>query len=536
MPNGYPGDTLDRRPSPAPDRPSNPRPRPPTPRPDLPTSSDIGRSGARIMRGTGARATARFALRGAGRLIPGVGIALIIYDLTQLLIGPNPQPPGYDMRGWNLQWGPYTYTGQNANPTKGSGFRPYIDRRMPPDGNGPLARQAYQPFMAITPGTTGVSLTELYDYTALQADKLRYISGWYRGTGTTIDDPIVDLPTMPSTHPLPGTPRVRGGTIVSPTNPVPFPRWVDPLSYPPGAPVPADTNPPWELIPERVPNPFRSPHEQTIIGPITAPGGIGLAPPTVAPVPPTIVIGPAPVVITPGVPAPGIGTPVTTPGTTTPDLVVSPDPGTIVDPAPVSPGGTAPAPRTPPKKNEKEKKTRIRRNGVIQGIAKVAGVATETLDFINVMYDALPKSCKPGYYLLTGKGGVKFYKRRWRANQSQRVKAIAACYEKSDITKLVTGFIGNHFEDKLIGKLGQKAKEAHAASGSLRPLGLQSGPWDTLSSKAWSEYQRREEDRKEREREAARAEHSRKKAIIRAQRSAANKAEYRKRFTKRPGG
>jgi hypothetical protein len=158
--------------------------------------------------------------------------------------------------------------------------------------------------------------------------------------------------------------------------------------------------------------------------------------------------------------------------------------------------------------------------------ASAAGKATETLDFLNIVYDALPKSCKPGYYLLTGKGGKKFWKRRWRANQSQRNVAITRCFEHADITKLVTGFIGNHIEDKLIGKLGKKAQQAREASGLQSPVGLQAGPWDTMSSKAWLEYQRRESDRKEKEREQLRADQARKKAIIRAQRSAANKATH----------
>jgi hypothetical protein len=243
---------------------------------------------------------------------------------------------------------------------------------------------------------------------------------------------------------------------------------------------------------------------------------------------------PPPVVIGTPTPLAPVGDPVTRP-----DTRPEPGPGEVTSPGGQPNPSTSPSPdppprREPPRRDEDELKVKIRRNGVVIAVANIAGVTTETLDFINVMYDALPKSCKPGYYQLTGKGGVKFYKRRWRANQSQRIKAIASCYQQSDVTKLVKGFIWNHFEDKLIGRGGRAAKKAFETSGSTRPVGLQAGPWDTMSSKAYQEYRRREEDRAERERDAARAEAKRRQAIIRSQKRSVNQAAWRKK-TRRTG-
>jgi inhibitor of KinA sporulation pathway (predicted exonuclease) len=119
------------------------------------------------------------------------------------------------------------------------------------------------------------------------------------------------------------------------------------------------------------------------------------------------------------------------------------------------------------------------------------GYTTEFLDAANIAYDALPKKCKPGYYLLHGKGGKTFYKRRWRANQAQRLKAITKCWGEMDLNKLVRGLAFNHLEDFGYGQLGQAAQRARQQLGLQSPTGLQTGTWDTASSKQWTEVERR---------------------------------------------
>jgi hypothetical protein len=103
------------------------------------------------------------------------------------------------------------------------------------------------------------------------------------------------------------------------------------------------------------------------------------------------------------------------------------------------------------------------------------------------MYDALPKHCKPGYYNLHMKGGKTFWKRRWRANQTQRNAALKKCWNQIDTKRAIRNVLANHGEDATFGRLGRTSRHAHRASGSSRPLGLQAGPWDTFAGDTWDQ-------------------------------------------------
>jgi hypothetical protein len=191
-----------------------------------------------------------------------------------------------------------------------------------------------------------------------------------------------------------------------------------------------------------------------------------------------------------------------------PTIVIGTPPGLGVAPG-VEPGPSAtptpnpgPQVRTAPRNNEQERKIRVKRGKIIQALALGSGFATEFLDFSNVLYDALPKSCKPGYYRLHGKGGKTFYKRRWRPNQTQRHKALVKCWAEMDMQKAVEGLVKNQLEDAGIGFIGKTARDAFAASGSTRPLGLQAGPWDTIAQDHMKKYNHDEQMRRDKARRA----------------------------------
>jgi hypothetical protein len=161
-----------------------------------------------------------------------------------------------------------------------------------------------------------------------------------------------------------------------------------------------------------------------------------------------------------------------------------PDPGFHVEPNP------GPQVRRPPGPNTTEVKARIR--GGLRALRAGIGFTTEFLDAANIAYDSLPKKCKPGYYLLHKKGGT-FWKRRWRASQAQRLKAITKCWGEMDLNKFVRGLAKNHLEDFAYGQLGQAAQRARANLNLQSPVGLQAGPWDTAAGKQWSEIERRKQ-------------------------------------------
>jgi hypothetical protein len=155
----------------------------------------------------------------------------------------------------------------------------------------------------------------------------------------------------------------------------------------------------------------------------------------------------------------------------------------------------------PPAPNEKEKKVRVTRGKIVQAIAAGGGFAAEFLDFSNALYDALPDRCKPGMYQLKKKGGT-FWKRRWRPSQTQRNAALVSCWDHIDIEKAVQNLVVNQITDAGIGFIGKTAKEAYAASGGRGPLGLQSGPWDTIATDQWKDFKAAEQRKKDAKRYA----------------------------------
>lgn len=132
--------------------------------------------------------------------------------------------------------------------------------------------------------------------------------------------------------------------------------------------------------------------------------------------------------------------------------------------------------RKPSKKGEKERKFRMQKGGVAMRILKLAGHVTESLDFINVLYDALPNQYRPGYYRIHGKGGKIIWVKRWNASQWQRMKAVYEHFDHIDVAKAVGGLVWEQIEDSFYARIGKTGKAG--AEFRNNGFGFGIGPWD----------------------------------------------------------
>lgn len=162
---------------------------------------------------------------------------------------------------------------------------------------------------------------------------------------------------------------------------------------------------------------------------------------------------PFPVVIFPGVP----GMP--------PEILPPPAPNVqeVVVPAP-SPGAgdrprvsSRPATRhetknRPPRNREKEKKIHVRT--VAGGAWAVLNLITEGLDFLDVLWGALPKQ----------------HKTKGRPTPYDKARDIYDNWEAIDVAKAVENYINNQIEDYVYGMIGQQVAKAQGIIGS--PTGL----------------------------------------------------------------
>jgi len=236
---------------------------------------------------------------------------------------------------------------------------------------------------------------------------------------------------------------------------------VEPMDLPIGVPVPVPAPMPFPAIPWARPNPYRDPREQPQVGPgptpTYRPGRIVL--PRVAPAPwyiPTVPV-PATTPLPAGQPVPGaVPTPAVIP-------INVPSLGSVTTTlSPRSSFRRAPETspihaRKRPPSGVKERKVRIN----LRGALGVVGLVTESLDWLNALYDALPDE-----YKVKGK----------RSNQIERGQAVFDHFDKIDIAKAIQNLLINHIEDKVIGKLSQKAADAAVPHLGQRPVGFQSGP------------------------------------------------------------
>lgn len=150
---------------------------------------------------------------------------------------------------------------------------------------------------------------------------------------------------------------------------------------------------------------------------------------------------------------------------TTPRVVVNPFPDAHLDtwlPA-VSPSprtNNNPRPR-PPAKREKETKARM--GAVAAAIWHGVGPITETVDFVDVLYEALPKNIKRDAYRDRGR----------QPNPFERAELIYRNINQIDIGKALSGYVQEQIEDYVIGKFGKKLGEA--SRNDQRPIGYGAG-------------------------------------------------------------
>ncbi len=348
-----------------------------------------------------------------------------------------------------------------------------------------------------------------------------------------------DLPIAPA--------PVRGFVrhVVQPA-PVEIPAWADPMSMPIGRPVPFPKAPPYRVIPHRQPNPNRSPDEQTERGPEPVPRPRPYIVPNVFPAPypvtrpsprprPTPIPRPVPIPVPPTI---------VVPGPPAPYVVVNPDPTTRsrdnLEPVPMSRVRYDPLIRNKADEDTLERKVKMRRGKIAQALMAGVGFVPEFLDFANVLWDALPKHCKPGYYELTYRDKQtgelkKYWKRRFRANQAQRLQAVESCFMELDIKKVVKGLVANEIEDRQWGAVANVTNTT-PGMGLRSNRGFQSGPWDTAPSQLvdqWETKNRVEADNarraEEKRRRAYRDAIRKQKAIERARKAAQKAAEREKR-------
>jgi hypothetical protein len=160
-------------------------------------------------------------------------------------------------------------------------------------------------------------------------------------------------------------------------------------------------------------------------------------------------------------------------------IVIAP-PGSVPVPVPapivISPAVPVP-PRQPPGRGEKERKARVKRGKFLSLALHVVGQVPEFLDIVNALWKVLPEECKTGYYLLHGKGGKTFYKKRFRASQAQRMGDLYRCWTHMDMEAALKAIVANQLEDKFYGLIGSATGKAGGRLGMNR--GLQFGIWDT---------------------------------------------------------
>lgn len=115
-----------------------------------------------------------------------------------------------------------------------------------------------------------------------------------------------------------------------------------------------------------------------------------------------------------------------------------------------------PTDRQPPKKREKEKKLKMRQNGVTMFL----GAITEGVDLINAFFWALPKEYRAG-----------------ARTQNDRIWALWQHFEHINVIDAVQNAMLQELQDTAIGRLSRMS------GGNLR------GPWDTEGQRTEADYE-----------------------------------------------
>lgn len=197
----------------------------------------------------------------------------------------------------------------------------------------------------------------------------------------------------------------------APPQPVPAVMpWLDPLAQPVNAPQPAPQPMPWPIGPARSPNPMRDPWEQRQVGPGR--------------------------VVRPRAPNDRI--------------VIEPGKGVRVDSPPYRPG--------PPPRGTKERKFIANLDGRSL-IGRIVNFASESADWIDAFYDALPAN------------------RRGVVGAFDKARAVIDDFDEIDLGKAFQNVVENEVEDRIFGAFGKVGGKASRRLGewSGRPVGIDTG-------------------------------------------------------------
>lgn len=399
---------------------NNPIPRKPAPVPGLPKNPWGG-----------------FKPRGWPVLPLGIFPAIEIYENLSPWWTPTPDPQNrFPTSGmWEKRYGDFSpYATYQVTPL-------YL--RIPTTYHARIDGQAFS-----SAGTDGIP----WDTTA------NSYSWWYRRVSSGVTRYAHHSSYFRTNNAL----AADNGTWIWPTpQPWPYPPF-DPLSIPPGAPSPKPQPVPWKAVPWQVPNPDRSPREQTDRG-NSPPGDL---PPSPMFPPPGIGVG---VPISPNpTPSPG-GNPSSPP---TPGQSPRFERNPIGQPEVF----TEPGLPRPPSPGTKERKfTGFGGLWILQAVGELG----ETADFVVAMWKALPKENRTGYYKLHYRDKVTgelktYYKYRHRASMQKKVQDLYKHFDKINLVDAIKEFTANQIEDYLYGKLGNKQKESRWKS--KYPDGTDFGP------------------------------------------------------------
>ena len=136
-------------------------------------------------------------------------------------------------------------------------------------------------------------------------------------------------------------------------------------------------------------------------------------------------------------------------------------------PAPVVTPGHRPQ---PPRPREKERKTKVQR--AVARAANVAFEATETLDLIDSLWDALPENIRRSWPK-TGVAGPTAYRPGARYHSPQdKLRAIYRHMDVLDVPAAIRNIIENHIEDAIIGRLNRGSDRARRRAGGTAGWGM----------------------------------------------------------------
>lgn len=176
-------------------------------------------------------------IRGAGRLVPWIGVGMLAYDVWRWWQGRQ----GLDMRGWEV--------------TVECGERPDYPQRF-----------AYHPTYLNYCGNGGIgTINNGYGTPQeLLADRPNSHAFGYWQERSSISSAFVRKYEKVSedAHPEGPIEVNMPSAYLPPVMPY-YPPWIDPLQMPINQPMPTPVPPPYRWIPRRRPNPYRSPTEQS---------------------------------------------------------------------------------------------------------------------------------------------------------------------------------------------------------------------------------------------------------------------------------